>query len=243
MGLARLTSAVVVLVLALAWPPLANAGGQSAPLDEETLTTATPTFVVDLSTDDVNPRIDVTTEDGVLVGSCVPAPTECFLSAPLANGSYSWTLFFQNRRCDGYMGEICDLVERVAGPRRLEVAVPRIEPRVLVLDRAIGAARLGMASDEAHALYGEPLRTRGATEVFSISGGILEITFTAGRATAVSTTSRYYRTSAGLGVGAKAPRGWRQVGRDLVRGRTRVTIANGRIVRVTVTSALVPARR
>lgn len=243
MGVVRFSPGVVAAALALAWAPLAHAGGQTAPLDDETVTTATPTFAVVLGPDDVNPRVDVTTEDGAPVASCVPAPTTCSLAAPLANGSYLWTLHFQNRRCDGYMGEICDFVDRTAGPRRLEVAVRRVEPRTLVLDRSIGAARLGMSVDEAAALYGEPVRVRGATRVFSIEGGALEITFAAGRATALSTTSAYYRTSTGLGVGMTAPRGWRRLGRDLVRGRTRLTVAGGRVVRVTVSSVAVRARR
>lgn len=242
MGVVRLSRGAVAVALALAWAPLAHAGGQTAPHDDETVTTATPTFSVELGAEDLNARIDVTTEDGAPVGSCVPSPNACSLSAPLANGSYLWTLHFQNRRCDGYLGEICDLVDRTAGPRRLEVAVRRVEPRTLVLDRSIGAARLGMSADEAVALYGEPLRVRGATQVFPVEGGALEITFAGGRATALSTTSAYYRTPAGLGVGMKAPRGWSQVGRELVRGRTRLTVAGGRIVRVTVSSVVVRAR-
>jgi hypothetical protein len=100
-----------------------------------------------------------------------------------------------------------------------------------------------MPADEAVALYGEPVRVRGATQIFSIEGGVIELTFAGGRVTAISTTSRYYRTSTGLGVGLKAPRGWRQVGRDLVRGRTRLTVAGGRVVRVTMSSGVAAARR
>jgi hypothetical protein len=50
----------------------------------------------------------------------------------------------------------------------------------------------------------------------------------------ISTTSRYYRSSAGVGVGAKAPVGWKRVGAELVRGSTRLTVVRGRVVRVTV---------
>lgn len=243
MGFARYSIGVVTAALALAWAPLAHAGGQVTPFEDETVATAAPAFVVELGGDDVNARIDVTTEDGAPAGSCVPSPTSCTLSTPLANGSYLWTLVFQNRRCDGYMGEICDLVDRTAGPRRFDVAVPRIEPRALVLDRSIGAAHLGMSAGDAVAMYGDPLRARGATQIFSIEGGVLELTFAGGRVTAISTTSGYYRTAAGLGVGMKAPRGWRRVGRELVSGRTRLTVVNGRIVRVTVSSVVARSRR
>ena len=232
----RFTLGVLGSALALGWAPLAHAGGQVTPHEDEAFATAAPVFAVELLADDVNARVEVTTEDGVLVGACVPAPASCSLAAPLANGAYFWTLHFQNRFCDGYQGEICELVDRSAGPRRFEVAVPRTEPRALVPGRAIGAARLGMTLADAHALYGEPVRARGATESFTVPGGLLELTFTAGRASVLATTSRYYRSPAGLGVGTAPPRGWKRVGRELVLGKTRLLVVAGRVARVTVLS-------
>ena len=233
----RIAGVTAGVVLALMGAPLAHAGGQATPLDDDILTTAAPVFSVELAPDDVNAWVEVTSEDGALVGTCTPAPVSCTLAAPLANGAYSWTLSFQNPFCDGYIGEICGLVEREAGPRRFSVAVPRVEPRTLVLGRSIGAAALGMSQDAIHSLYGEPLRTRPAGDVFAVEGGVLEVAYAAGRVSALATTSAYYRTAEGIGVGTRAPRGWARAGRELVRGRTRLVLAGTRVTRIIVSAA------
>jgi hypothetical protein len=225
--IARASLVLVAAAAALAVAPAAWAGSQLRPEQDDVVATATPEFAIDLAADDVGATVEVTTEDGTPVGSCVPAPLVCTLPAPLADGSYLWTLRFQNPFCDGYAGEICGLLDRIAGPRRFEVAVPRAEPALIVFGRSIGAARLGATRDELHALYGEPVRTRGATETWIVQDGALEVAFAKDRAVSVSTTSAYYRGAAGIGVGARV--------------KTRLTVAGGRVVRVTITRS--PAAR
>lgn len=237
---ARTALPLLLVIAALATGAGAHAGGQAGPAEDEVVRRATPVFTVVLAADDLSPRVDVQTEDGRAVGSCVPAPTSCSLATPLANGVYLWSLHYQNRFCDGYQGEICSLVDRVAGPTRFEVAVPRVEPRTIVLGRSIGAAELGMSRARIGDLYGEPLRSAPAVETFAVEGGTLTVTYGGDRVRGLATTSARYRTATGLGVGAKAPSAWTKAGRELVRGSTRLLVAGGRVARVAIA---VPAAR
>jgi hypothetical protein len=230
----RLLAVLVAAVAALAVSPAAWAGSQLRPEHDDVVAVATPAFAVELAADDLDARIDVTTEDGAPVGSCTPAPAACVLPAPLANGAYLWTLHFRNSFCDGFAGELCGTVERLAGPRRLVVEVPRPEPATIVLGRSIGAARLGMSRADLRALYGAPLQVRGAVERYAAPGGALAVSFVKGRARSISTTSAYYRLPGGLTVGARAPAGWLRTPSGLSRSATALAVARGRIVRITI---------
>jgi hypothetical protein len=100
----------------------------------------------------------------------------------------------------------------------------------IVFQKAIGDVRLGMTRSQVQATYG-----RGRTErwpryfpvgakyhgkalyrtTYWVHRGKLIVSYVDGRAKMIETTSRYYRTASGVGVGTRIPRGpchWDQYG-------------------------------
>jgi hypothetical protein len=83
---------------------------------------------------------------------------------------------------------------------------------VLVLGRAIGSASIGMSREQVQRAYGQPRRTSqaklgankapGLIDTFNVPGGKLLVTTVGGRVVGLSTSSQYYTTPTGLGVGS-----------------------------------------
>lgn len=79
--------------------------------------------------------------------------------------------------------------------------------------RSIGAAAIGMRRVDVLGLYGSSYRSRrvkvgpqalpGRADLFAVPGGELRVTTLADRVAGLSTGSRYYTTSKGLGVGSR----------------------------------------
>ena len=92
----------------------------------------------------------------------------------------------------------------------------------IVFNTSIGHARLGMARSDVIDAYGAgrterlrgyfPVGTRFHGKVlvrttYRVHRGTLIVSYVDGRVKMVETTSRYYRTASGVGVGTKIPRG------------------------------------
>lgn len=83
---------------------------------------------------------------------------------------------------------------------------------LMVLGRSIGSAALGMTRQALVDRYGAPRSTRRATigdtrararvDGFAVPGGVLRATTVDDRVVGLSTTSRFYTTRSGLGVGS-----------------------------------------
>jgi hypothetical protein len=85
------------------------------------------------------------------------------------------------------------------------------EPASIVARRSIGVVRLGMSRSSLLGFYGSPAARRpskarlGRIETYRVHGGALLIGYHINRVVLVATTSRYYTTPAGLGVGSTVP--------------------------------------
>ena len=85
-------------------------------------------------------------------------------------------------------------------------------PKVLV-GRSIGAVRLGMTDAAVTTVYGSPKRTTrwrldgrtGPVAGYDSPGGMLLVSFDAGRVVAVETTSPRYRLAGAVGIGTITP--------------------------------------
>jgi hypothetical protein len=91
----------------------------------------------------------------------------------------------------------------------------------LVIDTSIGAVRLNMTRTEVEERYGEPSRVNVLPDYFlvgtryegkkltralySVDAGALRVDYVAERVKVIETSSRYYRSAAGVGVGALVP--------------------------------------
>ena len=88
-----------------------------------------------------------------------------------------------------------------------EASVTKQEPVAIVVGHAIGHARIGMSEAALVRAYGAPSRRapyrdgNGAFLVFRVHGAELRAAVFAGRVTSIETTSSYYRTATGVGVG------------------------------------------
>jgi hypothetical protein len=112
---------------------------------------------------------------------------------------------------------------RLAALAPLVVAVTTIQDTpALVVHKSIGDVRLGMSRSAVQAAYGSgrterlrhyfPVGTKYHGKVLSratywVHGGKLVVSYVDGRVKMIETTSRYYRTKSGVGVGARIPRG------------------------------------
>jgi hypothetical protein len=112
---------------------------------------------------------------------------------------------------------------RLAALAPLVVAVTTIQDTpALVIHKSIGDVRLGMSRSEVVAAYGSgrtvrwphyfPVGVKYHGKVlyrttYWIHGGKLIVSYVEGRVKMIETTSRYYRTRSGVGVGTRIPRG------------------------------------
>jgi hypothetical protein len=97
----------------------------------------------------------------------------------------------------------------------------RQDPPHLVIDKSIGAVRLNMTPIEVEERYGEPSRVDVMPEYFpvgtryegkkltralySVHAGALRVDYVANKVKVIETSSRYYRSASGIGVGALVP--------------------------------------
>lgn len=102
---------------------------------------------------------------------------------------------------------------------RADAGADQREPAALVLGRGIGLVELGMNRSQVERSYGanrvrfvRARRRRVGIASYARSGGRLSVTYSGDRVVGVATTSAYYSTAGGLGVGAEleatARRGW-----------------------------------
>src|SRR4051812_26023305 len=129
MVLRRLVLIALCSACALALGSSARAGTQVGPVDGD-LAGSAPLFQASLTPDDNHAKVLVArSEDAAAgrldaAGSCDLQPAggsdaslyACRLPAPLAPGSYTWTLQTDYLFCDGDAGQYCDWTPRQAGP-------------------------------------------------------------------------------------------------------------------------------
>jgi hypothetical protein len=147
-----------------------------------------------------------------------------------------------SRLCVGALTSLCRDIHGALRPLRMgwDVGAYQLE-NAAVGRKAIGHARLAASRASIERFYGRKsaLRTHGpllgvsagrrlVTATYRRHGGVLEVGYASGRVVAVATTSRYYTTPSGLGVGAEtsgaklALHGWRRCGRSFARVRSGV---------------------
>ena len=111
----------------------------------------------------------------------------------------------------------CSEGNRASAPKRAAQDSPR-----LVFNRSIGDVRVSMSRADVELRYGRPAREqvlRGffpvgtryqgkelVRAVYRLHGGVLEAEYVGGNVKTIRTTSAYYRTVSGIGVGAHVPR-------------------------------------
>jgi hypothetical protein len=114
-------------------------------------------------------------------------------------------------------------IDRDARPRRMapDAGADQRESALIVPGRSLGEVRLGTSREQVEAVYGRGRVTRGsgsARELTLISyrlhGGRLWVAFAGTRAVGAGTTSPYYSTPEGLGVGVQVPNGLRKATYD-----------------------------
>jgi prepilin-type processing-associated H-X9-DG protein len=112
---------------------------------------------------------------------------------------------------------------RLAALAPLVLAVTTIhDTPAIAIHKSIGDVRLGMARSAVQTAYGSgrtvrlrhyfPVGTKYHGKVlyrttYSLHGGKLIVSYVDGRVKMIETTSRYYRTRSGVGVGTHIPRG------------------------------------
>jgi hypothetical protein len=105
-------------------------------------------------------------------------------------------------------------IEGHARPLRVaaDAGAVQLEPASIVLGRTLGEIQIGEMQPQVRAFYGAPSRVshvplgKGGPKVeldrYRRHGGVLWVAYAAQQVVAVGTTSPYYSTAAGLGVGA-----------------------------------------
>jgi hypothetical protein len=160
--------------------------------------------------------------------------------------------------CSGALTPLCFDINGALRPLRMPPDAGAYQAETAAIaTRAIGRARLGGSQAAVETFYGRrPLLKKrkplfgvfdvsgSATAVYRRHGGEFDVSYVGGKTVAVSTTSRYYTTIGGFGVGAPAQAsrlvasGWRACGRAYVRRRggvtTSVYLARGLISAVAV---------
>lgn len=90
--------------------------------------------------------------------------------------------------------------------------IPDADPPLVVVGKAIGPVALGMARSDVVRAYGEPRSesaftfpngTPGRTDRYRRHGASFVVIYGAGRVVWIETSSRYYRTAGGVGVGSR----------------------------------------
>jgi hypothetical protein len=86
---------------------------------------------------------------------------------------------------------------------RPDAGADQRDPASIVPGKSIGAIKLGDSDEQVSAFYGPGRRGARETVSYTLHGGKLTATYANGRVVRVATTSRFYTTAAGLGVGSK----------------------------------------
>jgi hypothetical protein len=158
--------------------------------------------------------------------------------------------------CKGALVPLCRDIRGALRPRRMGPDAGAFQSETAALtSRGIGSVRIGASQRSVEQFYGkgQPVASRrpifGAFRVpgartakYRRHRGLLKVSYVRGKVTALATTSPFYATVSGLGVGAPAGTvsrgGWRPCGGSLVwrRGGTAtvIKIARRRIVALMV---------
>jgi hypothetical protein len=86
---------------------------------------------------------------------------------------------------------------------RPDAGADQRDPASVVAGKSIGAIRLGDSQAQVSAFYGPGRAGARNTVSYKLHGGWLTAAYAGGRVVRVATTSRFYTTAAGLGVGSK----------------------------------------
>jgi hypothetical protein len=155
--------------------------------------------------------------------------------------------------CTGNLKPLCSDIDGAFRPVRMPPDAGAFQRETAAIGTfTIGRVRIGATRESVETFYGKrrsvPSRRplfgafaiQGAsTSSYRIHRGRLDVSYVDGKVAAVATTSLYYSTRAGFGVGAGADaaaltgNGWRACGKALVRGRgsvaTAIRVVGGRI--------------
>jgi hypothetical protein len=163
--------------------------------------------------------------------------------------------------CVGRLTPLCFDINGALRPKSMRPDVGAYQAETAAIARrSIGRARLGGSKGSIEQFYGRTRTVRSKRPFFDLldvrgafiasyhlHGGLLRVSYVQSRVVAISTTSRYYTTIGGLGVGAPVSRakigrsGWRRCGENFLRRRggtaTAVRVARGRIIAVTLSAS------
>lgn len=161
-------------------------------------------------------------ENVVLVDRVNGSDTRWLYAEQVPPGTYYVHVQGLDNSCLSTEGRACGL----AWSNVMELRLPDDSP-TLVFHQAIGDVRLGTARSAVEKKYGSgsvrtfrnyfPIGTKYARRVltrvtYRLHGGELVVDYVGGQARVVHTTSSYYRTRSGVGVGTRIPLGrchWR----------------------------------
>jgi hypothetical protein len=165
--------------------------------------------------------------------------------------------------CTGNLRPLCFDINGALRPIRMRPDAGAYQAETAAIaGGAIGRARIGAPRATVERFYGSRQRTptrrplfglfdvRGTvTATYRLHGGQLKVSYVGDRVVAVSTTSQYYTTTDGIGVGAETTEsrltgsGWQPCGRNYAKRRggntTAIRLGGGHVVAVAVSR---PAR-
>ena len=161
--------------------------------------------------------------------------------------------------CKGNLKPLCSDIKGALRPIRMRPDAGAFQRETAAIGPAVvGRVRIGAPHQSIESFYGKrrsvPLKRplygvfdiQGASTVsYRIHRGRLDVSYVDGKVVGVSTTSPYYTTPAGFGVGAEVDTGkllannWRTCGKALIRRRgslsTAIRVVGSRIKTLTVT--------
>ncbi len=161
-----------------------------------------------------------------------------------------------NRLCKGNLKPLCFDINGALRPVRMSPDVGAVQVETAAIaSRSIGRIRIGDSRAAIERFYGQRRAASSKRAVFGIFDlrhamavtyrlhkGLLRVSYLRNKAAAVSTTSRYYTTTGGFGVGSPASSkklvasGWRPCGPNFLRRRagivTAIRVTRGRVVSV-----------
>ena len=86
---------------------------------------------------------------------------------------------------------------------RPDAGADQRDPASIVAGKAIGAIHIGDSESEVKGFYGRPRSTSAGRSTYRVHRGTIWARYANDRVVAVGTTSRYYTTAAGVGVGSR----------------------------------------
>ena len=163
--------------------------------------------------------------------------------------------------CTGNLRRLCRDFTGALRPLRMHPdAGPFQRETAAITPNAMGRAALSASQSSIEQFYGRTRRTasrlpilltfdlnRTLQATYRLHRGVLQVSYSGRRVVAIATTSAYYTTATGLGVGAPADArrlvgsGWRRCGLSLVRHQKgaamAIRVSRGKVTRIALSEA------